>query len=254
MKFFSGLSGTCSVSNVNSICRTCLCSLYTIDELFKGECMDCREYKSPENHRKSTILRDSIKSGRLTGAKIEDSINFITSLFSKIKKKAYENSENLQSVLYSSMFEKVDEANKLKNLVNLEMIRLRKSAENQSHLINIPIDNAVGIILNKLLNNEKIGQSGVINYRMDSDKILAKINQSSAITPYKIEGFICEPEIKYFISKPEFKLKKFKIYSTTFEDVPILNAKEFEWPEKGIFIEYKENLFLYSGRIGFFFF
>lgn len=256
MKKISYLSNPNKVSKINSICRACLCPLFTIDELFRGECMDCREYKPLGRHRNSIILRmerATLNSTGLTGAKIEDSMNFITSLFNKLKKRVLENSDNLKSVLDSTMFEKIEEANKLKNSVNSDIIKQKKAAKNQIHLISIPKNNSAGIILNKLLNSEKLGQSGVLIYKIDSKKILEKIKQSTVISPYKIEAFTNEPEIKYFISKPQFRMKKFKIYSKILEDVPILNVKEFDWPEKGTFIEYQQNLFLYSGRVGFFF-
>lgn len=245
-------------SSSNTICRICFNALFSIDELLSENCIDCRNYISSRTtyKRSNSVIsrqdRDSLKSTLSMIDRIEETKNKITRLFNSIKNAVVDNRKKLESALDSTILEKIGEVNNFKNSVNSQMLELRNSAENQIHLIDIPKDNSVGVILNKLSGNEKIGQSGVFNYRIDPDKILEKIKKSNISTPNKIEVFLCEPEIKFFIPRPLFKMKKFKLFTKVFEEVPILNVKEFDWPEKGNFIEYQENLFLYAGEVGFF--
>jgi len=254
----SDLTMQFKLSSSNTICRICLSALSSIDGIFSDECIDCRNYISSHiRYRRSNSIisrqdRDSIRSALTIFNSVEESKNNIIRLFSNIKNAVGDNRKKLEAALDSTILMKIGEVNDFKNKVNSQMLELKHSAEKQIHLIEIPKDDTVGVILNKLSGSEKIGQLGVFNYRIDSDKIVEKIKKSSISAPNKIEVFLSEPDIKFFIPRPLFKMKKFKLFTKTYEDVPILNVKEFDWPEKGNLIEYQENLFLYAGEVGFF--
>lgn len=214
----------------NSIRRSSLELISTNQELYKSN-------------------RDSLRLD-LTDQKANYIFQTFMSHLGQLKEEVKENSKALHSVLYNTIHSKTNQLNIDKLELTSEITELKSSAKDLIHQVAIPNNTTSGLILNNLNSNRKKYNFDVRTSQININKIREKIQTSNIKIKKSIKDLENEPKFFYFVPGPEFTVNQFNIFSKSFNVIFTENASD--WPKKGNFIEYIENLFLYAGEVSFF--
>lgn len=163
------------------------------------------------------------------------------------KKIVKENSENLVSVLDSTLLAKKKQVSSYKAELKLNFTQLKSSADDLIHQIHIPSDTVAGKILNQLNSGQKINNFEFLPKGFDLNKTIANIKTSSVDFKVRLDDFEHEPKFYYIISGSTIHIKKFNFFTKSFQNLS-KDEDSKKCLKRGNFIEYHEKFFLYVGK------